>query len=341
MDSKDIMSLSIAICCHNSAKRLPETLQYIQKQQITFPYPWEVLIIDNASTDNTLEIAEKIWAKNPIVPLRLISETELGLTYARNCALRHAQYTILAFIDDDNWINQNWVNRVFEIFTQNKTIAACGGPIYPICELPPPDWFSAYQGNYTTWDLYPQAQYIQHPLCGAGLCIKKTIWKNLINKGFQPILTDRKGKSLSSGGDFELGYALLLAGHKLWYDPKLHLQHFIPKERLTWPYLIKLNEGFGKQSTTIEIYNQLLDKCLNKKQQKHHIWIIEALKCSYHLIRHSFHGAFPQYLRHEGHKNALLWAEQWGRLCSLLQERSFYDKRYNTLKSTPWIQHTL
>lgn len=329
--------LSIALCCHNSALRITPTLERLQAQLVDPRHPWEILLIDNGSTDETAMIAQAVWHKKPIAPMRIIQEPNLGLSHARERALKEATYDFIGLIDDDNWVGPNWVEKVLSIFESDKKIAACGGSIFPVCEVPPPNWFNEYKGNYTIWDLYPKAQATQHPLCGAGLCLRKTAWLNLKQAGFQHFLSDRKGKALSSGGDFELGYALLLNDWTLWYDPALRLQHFIPKYRLNWAYLMGLREGFGRQSLVLEVYEGLYKALKNNQPFHPKKWWKEALKCTYHLIRHAYKGCFPKSKKNEGQANAALWTEQWGRFTSLFQEKHHYDNRYKHLFNAPWV----
>src|SRR6516164_1105638 len=103
--------LSVIICCHNSTLRLATTLGHLKEQESP-GVPWEVLIIDNASTDGTGEFAQSCWQNGP-VPLRLIGESRLGVRYARERGFSEARYEFLAFVDDDNWIAHDWVRTAY------------------------------------------------------------------------------------------------------------------------------------------------------------------------------------------------------------------------------------
>lgn len=318
------MKISIAICCHNSAERLEPTLVHLQNQKNMQPEQWEILLIDNASHDNTIEFAKTIWAKNPITEIRFLQEKRLGLSHAREHAFQAARGEVVCFIDDDNWVNPNWCKNIIKIFENNNQTGAAGGPILPVLESKAPEWFNEFKGNFTLWDLYETAQEITHPLCGAGLCIRKSAWNQLKNQGFEQLLTDRKGSNLTSGGDFEIGYALLLNGWKLWYDPSLSIQHFIPKKRLNWNYLMRLRRGFGAQSTILEIYEKTLKSSLEKSKLKPQNWWKELMKCLWKISRHTVMGVFPEHKIREGKIEAALFADQCGRLSEILRKKKNY-----------------
>lgn len=291
--------LSVILCCHNSATRLPTTLEHLCAQSIE--QDWEVLVVNNASTDDTAAVANSFADR---LPLRVVDEPVPGLTQARLRGLREARYPLLGFIDDDNWVPPHWAESVVAIFGKHPHVAACGGPISEVCEIEPPWWFEQFKGNYTIWSPHDVARIVDHPLCGAGLGIRKAAWEQLIADGFKPLLSDRKGAALSSGGDFELCYAFMLAGWQLYYDPALHIRHFIPQSRLNWDYLCRLNEGFGRQSVVLDGYKA---KVSGKSPPEHRSEIFNCLRT---LLRH-----LPSALRHrEGDSAYLLWRAQRSRL---------------------------
>ncbi len=332
---KVVNGISLCICCHNSANRIEATLKHLQAQVFTQKINWEVLLIDNQSSDGTTQKAESLWRDNPVTVLKIIPEPKLGLSHARKRAFSASQYDIIGFIDDDNWADPYWAERAIKNFNQDPNIGACSGRVLPACEITEPKWFQSYKGNYSTWDLYPKAQTIQHPLGGAGLCLRKSAIESLFNLGFKMLLSDRQGKKLSSGGDFELCYALLLMGWKIQYDPDLTIHHFIPKERLSWSYLIRLQEGFGKQSTILEQYEEVYQSILKQKKPTQKTLWKEVLYCIYRIIRHAHNGCFPK--NHEGSINAILWMQQLGRLKELLKLRKEYTTNFQSIVTSNWI----
>ncbi len=256
------MRVSICIPCFNSSARLPETLRHLQKQRTPEGLNWEVIVIDNNSTDDTAAVAVRTWADCNVAPLRLIREARAGLSNARECGLRESQSEIVAFVDDDNWVCDSWVALVDEIMTDHPEVAVCGGCGAPVFESQTgPEWFSRFQLYYATGAQVADAGYVplsRGALYGAGMSVRKSAWQGLVLHGFAPALSDRKGQELTSGGDTELCYALQLAGWKLWYDPRLTFQHFIEARRLDWSYLLRMTQGSGASRCWVDIYARQL-----------------------------------------------------------------------------------
>ena len=240
--------LSVIICCHNSQSRIADTLHALQQQKCLEDLRWEVLLVDNASDDNTVEVAQEIWEKSPVVSMRIVSENKLGLSYARTKGVSEARYSYVSFIDDDNWVCNNWVAKVYTIFEENPEVGACGGLNKPVFEVEPPHWFNEFQKSYAVG---PQAEHAgditwsHGVLCGAGLSIRVSAWQELFANGFMFNLVGRQGGKLLCGEYYEFCHALRLTGWKIWYEPDLTLDHFIPRTRLSWVYLRKMIKGFG------------------------------------------------------------------------------------------------
>jgi glycosyltransferase involved in cell wall biosynthesis len=109
--------VSVIICTHNGATRLPATLAHLKVQKPPIA-PWEVLLIDNASSDATAEVARSCWQNGP-APLRVVQEPCLGVRYARERGLAEAKYSFLGFVDDDNWVADDWVRSAYEIVSSD------------------------------------------------------------------------------------------------------------------------------------------------------------------------------------------------------------------------------
>ena len=249
--------LSIIICCHNGATRLTTTLAHLKLQEPP-TVPWEVLIIDNASTDGTAEVARSCWQDGP-VPLRVVSEPHLGVRYARERGFCEARYAFLGFLDDDNWAAKDWVRTAYEIISSDTGLGAVGSILMPVCEVPSPAWFDDFHSRYailTEHDLEQMPEPEPHYLPTAGLCVRKGAWVRLIQNGFQFQLIGRTGKKLQGGEDTELTMALRLSGWKLRIDPRLRLQHFVPAQRLRWNYLRRLERGHGASWALLDAYSE-------------------------------------------------------------------------------------
>lgn len=329
--------ISVVICCYNSAARLPETLRHLQAQEGTDGIAWEVIVVDNASTDATADTARQVWAEKPVAPLRVVPEPQPGLSYARARGAAEASFSIVALVDDDNWTPPRWLATVDSIFKQHPQVGVVGGPTTEVCEVEPPAWFAQFKGHYAVYGLDSPGGVVEQYVCGAGLCFRKEAWETVVAKGFEGELTDRKGKELTSGGDTEICAALRLAGWQIWYEPALCIRHFIPAGRLNWDYLTRLNTGFGKQSVYLDAYYALLPGFTRGKPARP-CWIHESIKALRALV-----GLFPQVCfrsaeQLEGSAAWLVWKNQCARLKTLWQEKGGYARRFRRIATAPWKQ---
>jgi len=250
--------VSVVICCHNSADKLPLTIKHVNNIVVSSEVLWEVIIVDNASTDGTSDAAVNLLSAELKSITRIVVENELGLRNARIRGIVESKYDYISFIDDDNWICPQWVQICYEVLSNDRSIGACGGKSeaeYDNCT--PPEWFDEFKDNFAVGSQGDAAGYVPDSrgyLWGAGLTIRREAWIQLYSKGFSFALTGRKGKSLSSGEDAELCFALRLAGWRLYYEPRLAFKHVITPDRLEWSYLRKLKRSFGRTAVIHKAY---------------------------------------------------------------------------------------
>ena len=337
-----IKGISVVICAHNSSSRIQPTLAHLAQQTGLYTLNWEILLIDNASTDNTSEFARSCWTN--AAPLRIIYERRLGLNYARWRGVYEAKYDIVSFIDDDNWVATDWVSIVVDIMSNHIEVGACGGQITAVYENEPPAWFdSCSSPGYAIGKQAKQSgdvTWTRGYLWGAGLSIRKTALMELIKQDYVSLLTDRKGKSLSSGGDLELCFALRLAGWRLWYDERLRLQHYMPTSRLQWEYLRRLNRADGASSVGFDPYHLLLVSPpqsqlsrLSRSWLGRVFWqLVEIAQEGKTLFNYVFAPA-------EGNPSILRIDRKVGRLIALLSQYRTYDKCAVQLRNAKWVKH--
>lgn len=254
------LCLSIILCCHNSARRLQPTLQHLLAQTGLAGDRWEVVVVDNASSDETAAAAQAIWRDGgaPAI-LRVIPEPKLGLMHARSAGIAAARYEILSFVDDDNWVCPSWCLKILELMTTFPDLGVIGArseaAFEPGQQVPP--WFPALQHGYAVGPQGTRSGWVDALLprfYGAGLTIRRTALQALYQRGFAALLTGRSGDRLSAGEDTELCYALGFAGWRFWYEDSLRLAHFMPPGRLTESYAERLFHGLGFCSAVEDFY---------------------------------------------------------------------------------------
>ncbi len=268
--------ISLILCCHNSAKRLPKTLKHIAAQRFTKSLPWEVIVINNNSTDSTKQTAQDIWiALESPAPLNVFDETKTGLSFAREKGIQVAKYNILLWCDDDNWLCDTYVETAYDVMNTNLGIGALGGWCEAVFELEKPEWFDAQAKYFAVSKQGRQSGDITNKkgcVYGAGMVVRKLHAKQLQALGFKQVLQGRTGKKLSSGEDTEYCYALRLLGYKIWYDERLYFQHFMASERLNLNYVSRIREAMVRSNFTLWAYLDLL----NGRPRSHRDFINEA-----------------------------------------------------------------
>lgn len=332
--------VSIVVCCHNSAARLSLTLQHLARQRVSDELPWEVVVVDNGSTDATAALALQWWPETASAPLKVVSEAQLGQMHARIRGLRDAQYEVVSFVDDDNWVCEDWVRLVSEILNEHPDCGACGGLCEAAFDEPPPDWFSAFARNYAVGEMAADAAEVTWTkgyLFGAGLTLRKAAWEQLFDGGCRAQLTGRSGKLLTAGDDTEICQALRLAGWKLLYDPRLRLRHFMPTTRLRWDYLRRMRRAFGAASVDLDPYNFALrrNKLGITKPIKEN-WVYQCVVTLKDLGACGRMATSSRNREKEGDADALKAEWLLGRLHALCERRSRYDRAIRETRRAPW-----
>ena len=188
--------ISVVICCYNSEQRIQKVLTCLQNQKFTHKIEWEVLLVDNASTDDTEKVAMESWSLKE-VKLRVVPEPNPGISHARRRGFEDAAFEIISFVDDDNWVEEEWIQKVYDTMYEDTEIGILGGKGTAAFDEAPPVWFARYESSYAVGPQADQSCEMFTRLYGAGMNIRKSTWDNLKENGFEFQLSGRKGKLLS------------------------------------------------------------------------------------------------------------------------------------------------
>lgn len=252
-----MVSISVVICCYNSAKVIGNTIRHLLAQD-TANVEWEVILVDNNSTDGTSTIASQVWEENPVPNLqfRVVLEKKSGLSNARTRGVSESQFPIISFIDDDNLAPSNWIAYVSRIFSQ-KNIGILGCTANPVFEKVEPEWFHDNRFAFATGRLY-EGDLVDiteiGTVYGAGMCVRKEIYTALEQRGWEPMLSGRIGAKQSGGEDSELCLAARMLGYKIFYTNEIEIGHFMLAEKVTWERLKGMTHGFGAADVFTLIY---------------------------------------------------------------------------------------
>ncbi|WP_418513612.1 glycosyltransferase [Corallibacter sp.] len=260
--------VSIIVCCYNSAHLLDDTLTHLANQHVTESLNYEVVLVDNNSTDNTATIARTIWSTlQTAVPLHIVTEPKAGLAYARETGVKQSKGGLVIFCDDDNWLCKDYIQTAYNFMVANPDVAVLGGASQGVLEGDTPLWWDDMKKNYAVGEQALSSGDITHRgyVWGAGMVFRKALFMRLYDAGFVSMLSDRKGELLSSGGDSELCKWFIIMGYKLWYLETLTFKHYITKKRLTDAYLEKLMAGHKASHDVLGLYNWFIKQAISKE----------------------------------------------------------------------------
>ncbi len=331
------VDVSVVVPTHNGAALLPRTLAHIAAQRPPSGVTWEVIVVDNDSTDATSDVALATWPRDAPVGIRIVSEPQRGLSYAHLRGFAEASGELVSWVEDDNWISPDWVDLVWRTMTENPEVGACGGFNEPVCDGAEPAWFEAFGPAYATGgqgeggDVTEDRGY----LWGAGLTVRRVAWQHLVGNGFMPLLVDRRGTAnYNSGGDAEICFALRLSGWRLWFEPALRLRHFLLEYRLEWRYLRRLMRGVGASTVGLDPYRRALAGAA--AAQLDSSWFSEAREIVVRLRRHRRLLWEMSRRPREGEASVLHLESDIGRLAELLRRRRRYDRSFARVDNAAW-----
>jgi len=332
------VDVSVVVPSHNGAARLPAVLDHIAGQRPPAGLAWEVVLVDNDSTDGTAAAASQAWPASPGVPLRVVREPRLGLGHARVRGFAEARGDLVTWVEDDNWIAPDWLAVITAVMREHPGVGACGGVNEPVCETTPPAWFEEFQFAYAAGpqgSMPGDVTVARGHLWGAGLTVRRAAWEDLVGQGFRPLLADRRGEAnFNSGGDSEICFALRLAGWRLWFEPRLRLRHFLLAHRLDWRYLRRMFRGVGASSVGFDPYCRAYDGASVDGRRR--IWLDEARPLAAELAKQA--GTIWRLRRQtfEGDGDILDLEWKLGRFAELLRRRDAYDRSLRAIERAGW-----
>ena len=242
------LDFTVAIPTYNGAKRLPKVLDLLFKQTGVENLNWEIIIIDNNSKDNTNEVSEyyKNFSRKNF-SLRYFLEEQQGIAFARTRAINEAQGEFIAFIDDDNFPENDWVLQSYIFGKEHPQAGAWSGQIHGDFEVNPPEDFTRIQAFLAIREhgLEPylfDADNLRLPP-GAALVVRKQAWCESVPE--ELVFKGRVSKLMVGGDDTEALLYLHKTGWEIWYNPEMHINHQIPHWRLKKDYLLVLARGCG------------------------------------------------------------------------------------------------
>lgn len=222
--------ISAIICTHNREHYLGAAIDSLLQQDFAGDY--EVIVVDNASSDRTREVVE---SRLPHPRLQYIYEPVTGLSVARNTGAKASSSSILAYLDDDAVASSQWLQVLHHAYQKNEKLAIAGGRVtllWPPNQTSPPWLSDNLAGNLGLYNLGEEEVFIQQPgLTPRGL--NYSIRRQFLDQvgGFDVNL-GRVGKNLLSNEELHMTELALEKGWQVSYLPAALVAHNVAPERL-------------------------------------------------------------------------------------------------------------
>jgi glucosyl-dolichyl phosphate glucuronosyltransferase len=229
---------TILICSYNRGPYLAATLDSIGRTPVDPGFSWDVLVVDNNSSDGTREVVESRISRYP-VSLHYLFEARQGKCNALNTGMAAAHGAVIVFTDDDVQVGPEWLGTAVRPLLERKDIDYTGGPVRPIWDAPPPRWLdpSGNLGGTIAVKDHGSTPFVFEDRIKTPLGVNMAVRRILIETigGFRPDL-GRNGKALLGQEQAEFFYRSREAGARGLYVPAMVVDHVVPATRLTRSY---------------------------------------------------------------------------------------------------------
>ncbi|RYZ19984.1 MAG: glycosyltransferase family 2 protein, partial [Chitinophagaceae bacterium] len=267
MHQNKFMNLTVVICAHNpNPNYLERVLDSLKKQTLSYEY-WELLLVDNKSSQPLSEVFDLSWHPQS----RIVIEEKLGLIHARVRGVKEARNEIIITVDDDTPLFDDYLEHALRIYRENPALGIIGGKTVPLFEENPPNWLHEFYSCLAIRDLgdKPLVEQLErnqkaanYPGCAPILiapkreCMLQFIEYYDQNEAAQSL--GRKGSDLASGEDNDINLFIYKRGYALGYFPELKFYHIIPAKRTKKEYLSRLQYSMNKSWVKVLFIHDVL-----------------------------------------------------------------------------------
>ena len=257
-----MIRISLVIPTHNRAAQLVAALESVVRQDLPRD-EWECVVVSNNSTDDTEARFAAFAAAHPGCGLRLVAEEGPGVSYARNRGLREAQAPLVAFIDDDERVNEGFLRAYLEFFETRPGAVVAGGRIIAEYVSGRPAWMSKWVEMPIANPMDFGAAVRPFPAGrvpgGGNMAFRRAGLEGF--GGFDPSLGRANGE-LIGGEENDFFERLRRGGETIWYVPGAVMWHIIPPSKLTEEYFRRLSRNVGvSQRLRARIHGRMAKTC--------------------------------------------------------------------------------
>lgn len=229
--------ITIVVCTYNRAARLHDALNSLMYQTTRGQFSYCVLVVDDSSTDATPDVIRDAAARSPI-DIRYVWGSGTGIACARNMGIKESSSKWIAFFDDDQVAQPNWLNELFACAIQNDADVVGGSyRLYsPDKEISTLSAICRMMLGETGENGKPHKYGRNTHPGGGNALVRATVFQAV--GGFDELTT-------RGGEDSEFAVRLRGAGLEAWFSPTAIVHHYVPAYRLQESYLLWLSLRFG------------------------------------------------------------------------------------------------
>lgn len=232
---RDSMDISVILATYNRAKSLEDALDSLSRMANVENLSWELLVVDNNSTDSTPRVVAT-FAKRYRFPIRYLFEKQQGRAIALNSGITATHSTIVAFTDDDVLLHPDWLANLKKTFDDHDC-AAVAGRVLPLWNHPKPAWLVMDdQQAVVNFDLGDDFKQIDFAPLGANCAFRRDMFAKY--GLFRSDLGVRGKNHTITCDDTEFGGRLTAAGEKIIYCPNAVVYHPVDPLRATKKYFL-------------------------------------------------------------------------------------------------------
>lgn len=192
---------------YNGESRLPQVLERLHLQTDVQYLDWEIIVVDNNSTDGTAKLVQEYqahWQNN--IPLRYFFEAEQGAAFARQRAIQEARGELVGFLDDDNLPAYNWIINAYQFAVAHPKAGAYASQVHGVFEREPPENLKPILFYLAITERGEHPHRYQPHRNGfppaAGLVVRRDVWKTHVP--LRQFFVGRVGSSMLGSEDAEV-----------------------------------------------------------------------------------------------------------------------------------------
>ncbi len=274
--------ISAIVCTYNREFFLKKALDSLAGQSLSAD-EFEIVLVNNNSTDSTEQICKQFQQEQPNIAFTYVIEKNQGLSFARNRGIVESKSDLVTFIDDDAWLEKDFLKKTVEFMESNPEVASVGGIILLDYEDKEPSWMNKYMaslfGYFKYSDKRVQFSSSDYPR-GSNMTFRTSVFEEIGDFNTE---LGRVGKNLAGGEEKDIYQRIYKKGLKVWYLPESIVYHAVPLSRTTEEFIRRQSIGVGI-SERLRIKGNINEK-LNRYTIEIIKWGATLLLSMYYLCR--------------------------------------------------------